>query len=287
MKLYSTILCALLLNSAVTATQLTVQQNRVVEWSYHSSQTYADPFRDVELVAEITAPDGTRLILPAFWSGESEWRFRFSSVQTGTYTFRTVCRQGNDTALHNQSGSIAVIPYTGTNPLYRRGSLKISPDNRHLTHADGTPFLWLADSWWHGMTERFHWPEDFQLLTHDRKVKGFNVIQFAIGFPCDIDPFDPRGQNEAGDPWTADFGTINPAYFDLVDLRIQWLVEQGMLPNIVGLWGYYLKFMGVQRIKEHWEYIIARYGAYPVTWTLCGESTLAYYLDMDAGLWEQ
>ena len=116
-------------------------------------------------------------------------------------------------------------------------------------------------------------PLSVRMLTHDRKVKGFNVIQFAIGFPCDIVPFDPRGQNEAGDPWSKDFGSINPAYFDLADLRIQWLVEQGMLPNTVGLWGYYLKFMGVDRIKEHWDYIIARYGAYPVTWTLCGEAT--------------
>ncbi len=33
-------------------------------------------------------------------------------------------------------------------------------------------------------------------------------------------------------------------------------------------------------MKKHWEYLIARYGAYPVTWTLSGETTLAYYTDL-------
>lgn len=276
----------LFLPDLAEAKELTVQQNRVIEWSYDSGQDYTDPFRDVKLVAEVTGPNSFRMSLPAFWAGDGKWSFRFSAPQTGAYRFRTVCLPQSDNSLHGQEGSITVIPYMGDNPLYKRGTLKISSDQRHLTHLDGAPFLWLADSWWHGMTTRFSWPEDFKQLAHDRKQKGFNVIQFAVGFPCDIAPFDPRGQNEAGDPWTEEFGTINPAYFDLADLRIQYLVDEGLLPNIVGLWGYYLKFMGKERIKEHWDYLIARYGAYPVTWTLCGEVTLAYYLDLEAGLWE-
>ncbi len=273
--------------SVLSAMQLTGTVNQVVEWGYSSEYTYPDPFREVNLVAEITAPNGTRWKLPAFWAGGREWRFRFSSGEPGVYSFRTSCSQAGDTGLHNQSGYITIDEYQGTNPLYRHGSLKISKDKRHLVHLDGLPFLWLADSWWHGMTSRFAWPEDFHYLTQDRKEKGFNVIQFAVGFPCDIAPFDPRGQNEAGDPWTPGFGTINPAYFDLVDLRIQHLVTQGMLPNIVGMWGYYLQFMGIEKVKQHWDYLIARYAAYPVTWTLCGEVTLAYYADLDAGLWEE
>jgi hypothetical protein len=30
-------------------------------------------------------------------------------------------------------------------------------------------------------------------------------------------------------------------------------------------------------MKHYWRYIIARYGAYPVTWTVAGETTLTYY----------
>lgn len=269
---------------AASSTTLTNFQNQVIEWSYSSDTDYTDPFRAVALSALVRRPDGSENAIKGFWAGGREWRFRYASPQVGEHHFLTV---SDDSALNGHSGTILIRPYEGDNPLYRHGPLGTTEGRRYLQHYDGTPFLWLADSWWHGMTTRFKWPEDFKQLTADRKQKGFTVIQFAIGFPCDIEPFDSRGQNAAGDPWTPGFGTINPAYFDLVDLRINWLLRQGLVPNVVGLWGYYIKFMGVERVKEHWDYLIARYGAYPVAWTLCGESTLAYYPDLEDGkVWE-
>jgi hypothetical protein len=100
------------------------------------------------------------------------------------------------------------------------------------------------------MTEHFEFPEGFEKLADDRKEKGFSVIQFAIGFPCDIEPFDPRGSNAAGDPWDKDMQSINPAYFDLADQRFQMLLDKGFMPNMVGLWGYYMKFFGPENIKK-------------------------------------
>jgi hypothetical protein len=89
---------------------------------------------------------------------------------------------------------------------------------------------------------------------------------------------DPRGENAAGNPWTENFETINPEYFNLTDLRIEWLIKEGLLPNMMPNWGYYMEFMGVDKLKKHWRYVIARYGAYPVVWNLCGEVSLPYYL---------
>ncbi|HYW96445.1 MAG TPA: DUF4038 domain-containing protein, partial [Bacteroidales bacterium] len=45
-------------------------------------------------------------------------------------------------------------------------------------------------------------------------------------------------------------------------------------------WGYYMKWTGVDNMEKYWDYVIARYGAYPCTWTLAGEVTLAYYTDL-------
>lgn len=269
------------------AQSLVTQQNQVIEWAYQSAKTYKNPFYDVELHAIIRASDDSEMRLPAFWAGENEWRFRFAAPDTGTYTFTTVCNDPQNDQLHQQTGQITIVPYDGDNPLYRHGPLKLSENRKYLVHQDGTPFLWLADSWWHGMTTRFKWPEDFRYLTTDRKRKGFSVIQFAIGFPCDIEPFDSRGQNEAGDPWNPDMSSINPAYFDLADLRFQWLLREGLMPNLMGAWGYYMKWFGVERMKKHYDYLIARYSAYPITWTLCGESTLAYYTDLRDGNWDK
>ncbi len=265
---------------------LFTRTNEVIEWSYYSSKQYSDPFNEVELWVVITNESGEIKRLPAFWAGENKWSFRFSSPTGGRLNFKTICSDTKNKGLHNQTGIIEIKLYEGTNRLLQHGPLKIAGDNRHLQHSDGTPFFWLADSWWHGMTNRFRWPEDFVQLTQDRKQKGFSVIQFAIAFPCDIAPFDPRGMNEAGNPWDEEWKSIRPEYFDYTDKRVQYLVDEGLVPNIVGVWGYYIKFAGAEKLKKHWQYLIARYGAYPVTYTLCGESTLAWYDDLGNN-WEE
>jgi hypothetical protein len=180
--------------------------------------------------------------------------------------------------LHGQEGILEVTPYEGENPLLRHGPLRISDNRRYLEHLDGTPFFWLGDTWWMGLCRRLGWPGDFQKLTADRVQKGFSVIQIVAGLYPDMPSFDERGANEAGFPWEADFARINPAYFDMADLRINWLVQSGLVPCIVGCWGYFLPWMGVERMKQHWRNLIARYGAYPVVWCLAGEGIMPYYL---------
>ena len=256
-------------------------QNAVIEWAYTSDVLYEGPFADVTLDVLITDPEGRELKIPAFWAGGNEWRVRFSTSHVGTYRFRTAASDSSNAGLHDQRGTVVIEPYEGENPLFQRGPVRVDPSGRYFEHEDGTPFFWLADSWWTGMTTRLAWPDGFQLLADDRAEKGFSVIQFASGFPCDMPAFAERGANEAGHPWTFGFETINPAYFDLVDLRIGWLVRLGMVPNVVGSWGYYLPLMGVEKMKQHWRYLIARYGAYPVVWTLGGEVTLPWYLAED------
>jgi hypothetical protein len=158
------------------------------------------------------------------------------------------------------------------------GAPRVNKDRRHFEHEDGTPFFWLADTWWMGLCQRFQWPADFQQLTADRAAKGFTVVQIVAGLYPDMPAFDPRGANEAGFPWDKDYSHINPAYFDKADLRIQYLVSNGLTPCIVGCWGYFLQWMGVEKMKRHWRYLVARWGAYPVFWCLAGEGAMPYYL---------
>jgi len=161
------------------------------------------------------------------------------------------------------------------------GPIKVSADKRHFEHYDGTPFFWLGDTWWMGFCRRLKWPEDFQMLTADRVKKGFSVIQIVAGLYPDMPAFDERGANEAGFPWEKDYARINPAYFDMADLRINWLVRSGLAPCIVGCWGYFLTWMGVEKMKRHWRHLVARYGAYPVVWCLTGEGAMPYYLSKE------
>lgn len=253
-------------------------QNCPTEWSVTSGKVYADPFNDVEVFALVTDPDGEEKVIPAFWAGDNTWRVRLSSPKIGRHRYRIFSTDESNPDLHGMEGELEVLPYEGDNPLFKHGPLRVSKNRRHLEHLDGTPFFWLGDTWWMGLCKRLRWPDEFQLLTADRVSKGFTVIQIVAGLYPDMPAFDERGANEAGFPWERDFARINPAYFDMADLRINWLAHAGLVPCIVACWGYYLPWMGIEKMKKHWRYLVARYGAYPVIWCLAGEGAMPYYL---------
>jgi hypothetical protein len=288
--LFAFILCSLLLRLDADAAAPVREgiQHCMTEWSYSSAKAYADPFNEVELDLLITAPDGTVQRVPAFWAGEQKWRVRYAPHTTGHFLCRTICSDTNNSSLHGQQSGLEVTAYTGQNPLLHHGAVRVAADQRHFAHADGTPFFWLGDTWWMGLCQRLKWPEDFQLLTADRVQKGFTVIQVVAGLYPDMPEFDQRGANEAGFPWDKEKKHINPAYFDAADQRIQYLVEKGLVPCIVGCWGYHLPMYGEPAMKQHWRNLVARWGAYPVIWCLAGEGSMPYYLsehkDQDTAL---
>jgi len=255
-----------------------VPQNHIAEWHLTSGKSYADPFNDIELDAVFTAPDGRTWKVPAFWAGGQKWGFRYSSTATGLHHFKTVCSDTGNTDLHGIEGSVEVTAYEGDNPLLVHGPLQMAADRRHLQHADGKPFFWLGDTWWMGLCKRLQWPDEFRELAADRLSKGFTLVQIVAGLYPDMDAFDERGANEAGYPWERDWSRIVPAYFDAADLKIAYLVRAGIVPCIVGCWGYYLDFAGDDVIRKHWRNLVARWGAYPVVWCVAGEALMFYYL---------
>ncbi len=264
--------------SAASAQSLFSPVRRVAESGFDSSKGYDDPFHAVEVDVLVTGPDGVQARVPAFWAGGRVWKWRYSASQPGVYRYRTEATDTTNAGLHGREGQIEIDAYEGGNELYRGGALQVSDNARYLRQQDGGPFFWLADTWWMALTERLRWPEDFQELAADRVAKGFNVVQLVAGLYPDMPPFDPRGANEAGFPWEPEFKTINPAWWDLADLRIRHLVEVGLLPCILGCWGYYLPMMGAANMRRHWRYIIARWGGYPVAWCLAGEGSMPWYL---------
>jgi len=254
-------------------------QNNVAEWTFESSAAYDDPFNEVNLDVVFTDPDGSEHLMPAFWAGEQVWRVRYAPEKVGAYTYRTVCSDAGNADLHGQTGTVEVLPYEGANPLLKHGRLRVAADERHLEHTDGTPFFWLGDTWWMGFTKRLPWPAGFQELTADRVAKGFSLVQIVAGLYPDMPPFDERGANEAGFPWDPEFKSINPSYFDMADLRIAHMVRSGLVPCIVGMWGYFLAVGGQEMVEKHWRNLVARYAAYPVVWCAAGEATMTYYLN--------
>ena len=251
--------------------------NQVLEFVFKSGKEISDPFNQIELDVIFSSSKG-EMKVPAFWSGGDEWRVRFSSSDPGNYSYRSVCSDSSAEGLHNQLGIVEVKPTDSKNPLYLHGGIRVQADRGGFEHKDGTPFFWLADTWWMAFCGRIRWPEEINQLLTDRVKKGFTVAHLVSGLFPDMPPFDPRGANEAGWAWEENFTRINPAFYDLADLKLQAVVSHGIVPLIVGAWGYYLPFMGIEKMKKHWRYLVARWGAYPVSWCLAGEVTMPWYL---------
>lgn len=253
----------------------------MVELPLTASGTYADPFNEITLDVTFTDPAGRQFRVPAFWDGGNHWKVRYASPVVGTHHFHSEFPEAKDAGLHDLTGTVEVKPYHGANLLYVHGPLRVADDHRHFAYADGTPFFWLGDTWWMGLTKRLAWPADVQMLAADRITKGFTVIQIVAGLYPDMPAFDERGANEAGFPWERDYARIRPEYFDAADRRIQFLADQGLVPCVVGAWGYHLPWLGEEKMKQHWRNIIARWGALPVVWCAAGETTMPFYLSKD------
>ncbi len=278
-------ICGVFVSSALGSVELTTaaepattQANVFIELPFTAQSEHEDPFNSVTLDVVFTDPQKHELRVPAFWDGGAVWKVRYASPIVGVHQYRSECSAADDRGLNGVTGSVRVDPYVGDNPLFLHGPIRVAGDHRHFEYADGTPFFWLADTWWMGLCHRLHWPDEFQQLAADRKAKGFNVVQLVAGLYPDMHPFDPRGANEAGFPWEKDYVRIRPEYFDAADERIEYLVDQGLSPCIVGAWGYFMPWMGVEKMEKHWRYLIARYGAMPVVWCAAGEANLPWYL---------
>ncbi len=274
------LLCLLVSGGAEAAMTPMIKSaaNHMAQWTFTAQKPCADPFNTLTLDAVFTTPSGRKLRVPAFWAGGTHWKVRYASAEKGEHHFITECSDPLDAGLNGITGSVTVeAVHAEANPLYRHGPVRVAADKRHFEHEDGTPFLWLGDTWWMGLSSRLHWPDEFASLAADRKQKGFNVVQIVAGLYPELPPLDPNCANEGGMPWEPEYRSIRPEYWDMADRRILKLVESGFAPCVVGAWGYYMPYMGAAKLQQHWRYIIARWGALPCIWCLAGEVNLPYY----------
>jgi hypothetical protein len=255
--------------------------NVPIEFSFTGVESYQDVFNEIEVDVVFHGPGGQEWRVPAFWAGDCTFCVRFSAAAAGQYTYKSICTNPLDSGLHGRTGAFNARPYDGSVQLYKQGRLRVATSKRTLEHQDGTPFFWLGDTWWFGLVKGLDWPFGFRRLTADRVAKGFSAIQIVAGplpdYDAIVNPFDSQQANEAGLSWEEGWGRINPAFYDLADLRISHLVESGLVPCIVGMWGYFLPSMGGEKVKKHWRNLIARYGAWPVVWCLAGEVNMPTY----------
>jgi Protein of unknown function (DUF4038) len=238
------------------------RRHEVIEVRLGPASEPVSPAARVEVFIE---PGGRERRVPAFAS-RGDWRVRYASSAAGEHRYRVDADQN----LADPVGAVYVLSGDTPQALSGHGPLRVADGRRHLEHADGTPLLWLADTWWDGLTRRLT-PEQFRELAARRVEQGFSVVQLVAGLYPEMAAFASEGESVSGWCWQEGFAGPNPEWFDEADLRVAELVSAGLVPCIVGAWGFYVQHMGTEKMLRHWRELIARWGAYPVVWCLAGE----------------
>lgn len=256
-----------------------IEQWAPAELTFTSSREYKNPYVEIDVWAEFTNDIGETLRRPGFWDGGGTWKIRFAAPAPGRrWTYRTHCSESGDGGLHGRTGELAVTGYRGKNPLLRHGLLRMSPGGRNIVHADGTPFLLVADTAW-ALPFRGT-PESVAVYARDRQAKGFNAVLLMAVQP-DQDARGPGSRTEPGgfavgfaDLSAGHINQLQPGYFQALDVLIGLLVDHGIVPvfNPVfqGFGWKGLRTLGdgadPAEYARFQKYLIARYGASPAIW---------------------
>ena len=272
-----------LLAAAPLLPAITIEQFHPHDFPF-SAQVAGNPF-DVDLTAELTGPDGTRIDIPAFYAGANTWKIRFSPTLPGRWTLRTI----SPVAALNAQTVTAIDCVRNTNPAIH-GALRVDPAHRHhFLYEDGSRYFLM------GYEADWLWGADMK--DPDRKVmhhlidqiaaRGFNHVlvniyahdtswskghqnQWDYG-PTDLYVFG--GTNDK-----PDHTRLNTAFFDIYDGMMDALLEKGIVANI--MLKVYNKMVnwpapGGKDEERYFRYVAARYQAYPnLVWDFAKE---AYY----------
>ncbi|WP_432970460.1 DUF4038 domain-containing protein [Dactylosporangium sp. CA-233914] len=263
--------------SASQGPTLSAETWRAVEVALHSTVSYADPYRDVDVTATFSGPNGQRLTMPGFWDGANTWRVRFAPPTPGRWQYTTRSTDATNTGLDDHHGTILAHRYAGDLAIYRHGFLRTSPNGRYMTYADGTPFFWLGDNQQSNLTgqTRLYESNDarfssmFKGIVDTRVGQGFNVIW--------NETFANNGGNvnEGGPVWFGGtFHTLNPQFWDNVDERIGYIASKGVVDALTMGVGSSLTDANKDQLPEYKRlarYLVARYAAYPMVWLTAQE----------------
>ncbi|MFC3800889.1 DUF4038 domain-containing protein [Cohnella sp. GCM10012308] len=255
---------------------------REQELALVSAKTYDDPFLDVDVTAVFTGPHGEKLNRPAFWDGGNTWKVRFAPTSAGQWTVTTASNVPDDTGLNkSEPVSFEVLPYAGALDIYQRGFLKADEGKRYFTYGDGTPFFYLGDTHWLMPDEKFDSSNvdgvdsQFKYAVDHRVSQGYTVYQS-----------EPLYSNGMGLNVTRGIQSDSLAKLADIDRKFQYIADAGLVHANAAL--TFTSVLGVtdpdvlQRLGRYWQ---ARYGAYPVLWTVAQEIDPKFG-DLDPQYWK-
>jgi hypothetical protein len=211
---------------------------------------HPNPYKSVDLWAEMRSPSFKTFRVPAFFDGE-QMRFRFSPTEAGEWTFRLTSN------LASVNGQISKFSATAS-----ESAGFIRPTNLHfwIHHEQRKPHLWMGDTCY-----RCAWVERalFETIVGKRAEQKFTHIRY-LTLPW------------AGGPQTAFTSPDEPsqAWFRELDSRVAFVHQQGLFSDLIlgGDENHLAKLFPEREQRERYlRFMVARYSAYNVTWQLVQE----------------
>lgn len=216
----------------------------VFELTGPEAAAHPEPYKDVELQAEIRSPHFRTFLMPAFWDGGHKLVLRFVPTEGGQWTYRFT---SNLKSIDGKQGT-----FTATDsdfPGY------VHPANVHHWWTDNKkPHLWMGTT-----ADRlgFMGPDEVSRFMATLAAEKYNHVRVSIlGEPAD------RTRVMAGDK-------PNPQYFDELDRRILDIHKRGVTTDLVlAASPDHLRtlFPDWQSRERFVDYLIARYAALNITW---------------------
>jgi hypothetical protein len=246
----------------------------MAQWTAHelaftSDRDRDDPFWDVDLAVELTAPSGRSFAVDGFWDGGQIWRARVRPDEIGEWRWRSVASDRDDAGLHGRSGTFSCVAYEGPNPVYRHGPVSVAAGGRSFAHANGTPFLWLGDTVWNGLIRSS--AADWEDYLATQRAQGFSVVQFFSTHWRGLGS-DPDGQAAYCEDGRL---TVNPVFYQRLDPKVEAVARHGMLASAIVVLALYDEEPGWSWPEEHLirfaRWLRARWGAYHMAWSLGGD----------------
>ena len=254
MKIHVAILLAWVALCFPVTVRADAQPQRWQRWEYRltSDKDYANPSSGVTLRVIFSGPNGTSLNGLGFWDGARLFKIRCAFPLPGTWRWRTICSDTANAGLHDQKGAVKVVPYAGKNPLYQHGFLRVSQNQRYLTYADATPFLWMGDTAWAAPLKAK--AADWEVYLDNRAAKGFSVVQIGPASEW-AGSKDTLGNApfEAGD-----IAHPNPQYWQEFERKVQRANEKGLVVFVAGLMEPVKRYPKVADAENFARYLSAR-----------------------------
>jgi hypothetical protein len=273
---------------AARAADQTVGQWEVFEMSMTARTAYANAYVDGlpaggQPLVQVTFTGvggearGRRYTIAGFWDGGQTWKVRFAPPAPGEWSYVSA---STDAGLNGVKGSLRATAWTAAeleaNPA-RHGFVHVAPSGpragRYFEYADGTPFLWVGDTWWNWSKKGILF-SSFKKLADDRAAKGFSVGQLY---------FSGQGALLNVAQEVPDLEQIHKveqfiAYANSVGITVwihAWWSRKGLNETA-----------GPEKIRRWWRYVIHRLGAYNVIWVLAGEYNNYNYGGLGLPFWK-